>query len=157
MQQLIDRLILKLPVWLRWLLVIPVAFGADLAAQSIYQVIFRLIAIGALRPYTDELIWRFFAPLFFIVSGVKMAPRHWFAVAFLLTGFKAVIAFVNIHTLSKYLFEGGSLKAHAFITGAPIWWSILVHLLFLAFAAFVLAKDKNIRKVPSQNTPILDF
>ena len=76
MQQWIDKLILKLTAWLRWLLVIPIAFAADLAAQSIYQVIFRAIPFAAVRPYTDELIWHFFAPIIFVVAGVKMAPRY---------------------------------------------------------------------------------
>lgn len=158
MQQFINKIILTLPTWLRWLLVIPIAFIADLAAQSIYQLIFfKLIPIGALRPYTDELVWRFFAPLIFIVAGLKMAPTHWFKVACCLIGFKSVVTFVNIRTLSIYLLHGGSLKAPAYITEAPIWWSLLVHLLFLAFAVFVIAKDRNIRKVPSENNPILDF
>lgn len=71
--------------------------------------------------------------------------------------FKVVVAVVNIYTLSLYVLQGGSLKAPAYITEAPVWWSLLVHLLFLAFAIFVIAKDQNIRKVPSENVPILDF
>ncbi len=157
MQQWIDKLILRLPARLRWLLILPIAFVADLAAQSIYQVIFRVVPFAALRPYTDELIWRFFAPLIFVVAGVKMAPQYWFAVACFLTGFKAVVAGVNIYTLSLYLVRGGSLKAPAYITEAPVWWSLLVQLLFLAFALFIIAKDQNIRKVPTENAPILDF
>ena len=157
MQQWVDKLILKLPTWLRWLLVIPVAVVADLAAQSVYQIIFRALPFAVVRPYTDELIWRFVAPLLFIVAGVKMAPRYWFMVACCLTGFKAVIAVVNIHTLSLYVLRGGSLKALAYITAAPVWWSLLVHLLFLAFGVFIIAKDQNIRKVPSEKTLILDF
>ena len=157
MQQWVDKLILSLPSWLRWLLVIPVAFAADLAAQSVYQIIYRVIPFAAVRPYTDELIWHFFAPLLFIVMGVKMAPRYWFMATCSLTGFKVVVAVVNIHTLSLYVYRGGSLKAPAYTTGAPVWWSLLVHLLFLAFAVFFIAKDRNIRKVPNENAPIFDF
>jgi hypothetical protein len=156
-QQWVDKLILRLPTWLRWLLVIPVAFAADLAVQSVYQIIFRAIPFAAVRPYADELIWRFFAPLLFVVAGVKMAPRYWFMATCCLTGFKVVVAVVNIHTLSLYVLRGGSLKAPVYITAVPVWWSLLVHLLFLAFAVFVVAKDQNIRKVPSENAPILDF
>lgn len=157
MQQWVDKLILKLPTWLRWLLTIPAAIVADLAAQSIYQLIFRVVPFTALHPYTDELIWHFFAPLLFVAAGVKMAPRHWFVVACCLTGFKVLVAVVNIHTLSLFLLRGGSMKAPAYVTEAPLWWSLLVHLLFLAFATFVIVKDQNIRKVPSENNPILDF
>lgn len=49
------------------------------------------------------------------------------------------------------MLRGGSLKAPAYTTGAPVWWSLLVHLLFLAFAVFFIAKDQNIRKVPRGN------
>lgn len=157
MQQWVDRQILRLPAWLRWLLVIPVAFAADLAAQSIYQVIFRVIPFATLRPYTDELIWRFFAPLIFVVAGVKMAPRYLFATACSLIGFKSVVAVVNVYTLALYLYRGGDSKAPAYVTGAPVWWSLLVHLLFLAFAVFVVAKDQNIRKVSPENASVLDF
>jgi len=157
MQRWIDKFILRLPAWLRWLLVIPIAFVADLAAQSIYQVIFRVVPFTALHPYTDELIWRFFAPCIFVVAGVKMAPRYWFAVACFLTGFKALIAGINIYTLSLYLVRGGSLKAPAYITEAPVWWSLFVQLLFLALSVFIIAKDQNIRKVSNDNSPIIDF
>lgn len=157
MQQWVDKLILRLPTWLRWLLVIPLAFAADLAAQSVYQIIFRAIPFAGVRPYTDELIWRFFAPLLFVVAGVKMAPRHWFMVTCCLIGFKAAVSFVNIHTLCLYVLRGGSLKAPAYITTAPVWWSLLVQLLFLLFAVFIIVKDQNIRKVPNESSPILDF
>lgn len=130
MQHLVDKIILKFPLWLRWLLVIPIAFAADLAAQSIYQLIFRALPFTGLRPYTDELIWRFFAPLVFVAAGLKMAPRYWFATACFLIGFKLVVAGYNIHTSFLYLLRGGSLKAPAFITQAPVWWSLLIHLLF---------------------------
>jgi hypothetical protein len=126
MQQWIDKLILKLPVWLRWLLVVPIAFAADLVAQSVYQMIFRALPFAALRPYTDELIWRFFAPLIFIVAGVKMAPRYWFGTACVLTAFKALITVVNIYTLSLFLLHRGSLTAPAHVTKAPVWWSLLI-------------------------------
>jgi hypothetical protein len=157
MQQWFDKLILKLPVWIRWLLVLPIAFAGDFAAQSMYQLIFKVFLFAALRPYTDELIWHFLAPLIFVVVGVKMAPRYWFMVACSLTGFKAVIAVINIHTLSLYLLKSGSLKAQVYVTEAPVWWSLLVQVLFLAFAIFMIAKDQSIRKEPSKNAPIFDF
>ncbi len=158
MQELVDRIILKLPAWIRWLFLLPMAFIAELAAQSIYQVIFsKLLPIGALRPYTDEFVWRFFAPFIFIVAGLKMAPKYWFKVACCLIGFKSAIALLNICNQFIYLRNGGSLKTPSEITEAPIWWSLLVHILFLAFAVLIITKQKNIRMIPSKSNPILDF
>ena len=81
MQQYLNRFVLKLPHWLRWILILPVAFLADLIAQIIYRLVFWIIPFSSIHPYTDELAWRFFAPLIFVVAGTKMAPRHWLIVA----------------------------------------------------------------------------
>jgi len=157
MQQLIDAVIRKMPGWLRWLLVLPTAFLADLAAQSFYQVVLHAIPMQVIRPYTDELIWRVLAPVVFVIGGVKMAPRYWFQVSCLLLGFKSIIALINIHTLVKYLLDGGSLLAPANVTNAPAWWSLLCHVLFIGFASLMIVIDKNIRKQPTERMSILDF
>jgi hypothetical protein len=140
-------MISKMPNWLRWILVIPIAFIADLAAQSIYQLIFSYLnPFEALRPYTDELIWRFFSSLIFIFAGLIMAPKHRFTVACILIVFKSAIALFNIYRLSTFLYDGASLMEPVYITKAPIWWSLLVHILFLSFAIFAIAKDTDIRR-----------
>jgi hypothetical protein len=146
-----------MPAWLRWVLVLPIAVLADLAAQTVYRLLFYFIPFPAVRPYTDELAWRFFAPMVFIVAGVKMAPKLWFYVACILIAIKSAIALVNIYTLLHYVGNGGSWSAPAFVTNAPVWWSVLVQTLFLAFAALTVAKDRNIRKEPSSPNAVLDF
>jgi hypothetical protein len=118
---------------------------------------FLFYPFHGVRPYTDELIWRFFAPMVFVVAGVKMAPRFWFYVACLLIAIKSAIAVVNLCTLTHYLANGGSMTALAFATNAPVWWSLLVQVLFLGFAALIVAKDRNIRKEPTAANPVLDF
>jgi len=157
MQDFINKLIVKIPTWLRWVLILPVAFLADFAAQSIYRFLFYFIPFQSVRPYTDELAWLFFAPLVFIVAGVKMAPRFWFYVACFLIATRSAISLVNVYTLMNYLSNGGSIVARASVTTAPIWWSLLVQVLFLGFAALIIVKDKNIRKEPTPTRPVLDF
>lgn len=76
-----------------------------------------------------------------------MAPKHWFKVACFLISFKSAIALFNIYRLSTFLYDGASLMEPVYITNAPIWWSLLIQVLFLAFAVFVIAKDEYIRKV----------
>lgn len=121
MQEWTDAMIAKMPRWLRWILFLPTAFIADLASQTIYQVVLVAIPFShTLRPYTDELIWRFFASIVFVVAGVKMAPSAWFRVACLLTGIKGIVAVVNINRLVSYLPEGGSLLAPSSVTNAPV-------------------------------------
>jgi hypothetical protein len=156
-QQYVNQLILRLPHWLRWVLILPTAFLADLVAQVIYRLLFWLVPFSFIRPYTDELAWRFFAPLIFVVAGTKMAPRHWLIVACVLIGFKAAIALVNIITLLNYLDKGGNVSSPAPITNAPVWWSLLVQALFIALGVFIAVADRNIRKKPTDSQPVLDF
>src|SRR2546423_5837072 len=137
MQQYLDKLILKLPHWLRWILILPGAFLAELIAQVIYRLVFWVIPFTSIHSYTDELAWRFFAPLIFVVAGTKMAPRHWLIVAFALIGLKAAIALVNIVTLLNYLNKGGGFSSPTPITNAPVWWSLAVQALFVAFGVFI--------------------
>lgn len=157
MQEYLDRIILKLPDWLRWILILPVAFLADLVAQVIYRLIFWIVPFPSIHPYTDELAWRFFAPLIFVVAGAKMAPRHWLIVTCGLIGIKSAIALVNIITLGNYVTNGGSWSAPSQVTNAPVWWALLVQALFIAFGILTMLKDRNIRKKPTEAQPILDF
>jgi hypothetical protein len=157
MQDLLNRLILKLPQWLRWVLILPVAFLADLVAQVIFKLLFWAIPIPYIHPYTDELAWRFFAPLVFVVAGTKVAPRHWLVVACVLIGFKSAVALANIVTLVIYLANGGNLSALASVTNAPVWWSLFVQVVFIAFGVFVAVADRNIRKTPVNGRSVLDF
>ena len=156
MQDFVNQIVLRLPNWLRWLLIVPVAIVADLLSQSFFRMLFLALP-EPFRPFTDELIWRFFAPMAFVAAGLKMAPKHWFIAACCLIGFKALVAIVNVYTLVMYVSDGGSLRAPAYATDAPVWWSLLVQILFLAFAVFVVAKDMNIRKIPTENVPIFNF
>jgi hypothetical protein len=57
MQQYLNRFVLKLPHWFRWILILPVAFLADLIAQIIYRLGFWIIPFSSIHPYTDELAW----------------------------------------------------------------------------------------------------
>ena len=121
------------------------------------RLLLYAIPFEAVRPYTDEVVWRVFAPAVFIVAGVKMAPKLWFYVACILIAIKSAIALVNVYTLTQFLVGGGSVVAPAFVTNAPVWWSLLSYILFLAFAALTIAKDRNIRKEPTIKNPVLDF
>src|ERR1700722_7940505 len=127
MQDFINKLILKMPNWLRWLLILPMAQLADLAAQSIFQIILHAFPWRAVRPYSDEFIWRVLASAFFLAGGLKMAPKYWFQVAVALVALKTIVAVTNIYILGKYLFDGGTWTAPAFVTNAPVWWSLSCH------------------------------
>lgn len=89
----------------------------------------------------------------FVVAGVKMAPRFWFYVACFLIAIKSAIALMNIYTLTHYLVNDGPIVRDE-RTGLVV---LVVQILFLGFAALIVAKDRNIRKEPTAANPVLDF
>ncbi len=157
MQQVIDRLIRRLPDWVRWALFLPAALLGDLASQSIGRAFARLALPNAIVPYSDEFVWRVWAPTMFVLAGTKVAPRGWFYVACLLTAIKSVVAAVNIHTLVVFWMDGGSLTEPAIITGAPVWSSIVAEVLFLGFAVLLVMMDRGIRKERTDAYTVLKF
>ena len=157
MQDLFDRMICFLPDWLRWVLFVPAAFLGDFASQSIGHLLFLFTLPQSLLPYGDEFIWRVWAPAMFAFIGTKIAPRHWFYVMCLLLGMKSVVAIINIRTLLTFWYAGGTLTEPAIVTNAPIWWSIVVHLVFVAFAVLIVRFDRNIRKERTDAYPVWAF
>jgi hypothetical protein len=160
-QTKINSIILKIPHWLRWLLVIPVAVACDLAAQTIYRLVFAIIIHIAdfpfdfVRPYTDEIIDRILAPVVFLTEGTRMAPSHWFRVASCLLLFKVCITLYNLFILSIFVLHGTGMSTPTYYTQCPLWWSFLIHLIFIALSGLIILKDQTIRKEPSPAYPIL--
>jgi hypothetical protein len=59
----------RLPIWLRWVLVIPTAFIVGTVAELVPRFLFSLVEITinhelTFRPGFDSLTWQAYAPLF---------------------------------------------------------------------------------------------
>ncbi len=157
MQNLLDRMISRLPDWLRWVLFLPAALLGDLASQTLGHLFVMLALPRSIVPYGDEFIWRILAPVIFVLSGTKVAPRYWFYIAGLLLSIKSLVAIINIRTLVLFWQRGGSLAEPALVTQAPIWWSIAVQFIFIMLAVLMLVMDRGIRKERSDAYPVLEF
>ena len=67
----------RLSTWFRWLLVIPIAFLMGYISEIIPRLLFATIEIAinhhlTFRPGVDCLIWQAYAPIFFVIGGMKM-------------------------------------------------------------------------------------
>jgi hypothetical protein len=77
-------------LWVRWILVLPVAFTIDMLAQSIAQgLLSYLIVTKSLAPFINSLIWQVLAPLAFVAGGVIVAPKYKFETSISLGGIQS--------------------------------------------------------------------
>jgi hypothetical protein len=126
----------RLPHWLRWLLVLPIAIVMGLVAEVVPRFVF---AIGEaivnhhllFKPGVDSLIWQLWAPLWFVASGVSMAPGYKFSTFIVVGGLKAIGAGTNLVTNLTFVGRAGSWEDLDPIMSSPIWWNSIVHLLCL--------------------------
>lgn len=96
-------------------------------------------------------------PMVFIVAGVKMAPRFWFYVACILIASKAQSRrLISLPCCSISGMVARGLRRRSLLmprSGGRCSCQIL----FLAFAALTISKDRNISKEPTAPNAGLDF
>jgi hypothetical protein len=132
----------RLPNWLRWLLVLPVALVTGLIGEVIPRIVFAAIEVILnhellFRPGVDSLIWQLWVPLLFVAGGVTMAPRYKFCVFLAVGGLKITVAATNLLTALRFVTGGGSWSTLDPVTNSPIWWnSVLYVACILVLGAF---------------------
>jgi hypothetical protein len=117
----------KIPHWLRWLLVLPTAFIADWASQSISLIIATII--GLRGPYANAFIWFTLAPVIWLIVGVRFAPTHRSFVGAILAVIKVVVLLYNSYSAIDRLNHGGTWNDIYPITEAPLWWHLITYIL----------------------------
>jgi hypothetical protein len=124
----------RLPTWLRWALVIPTALVVGTVAEMLPRFLFSPIEIAVnhrltFRPGFDSLTWQAYAPLFFIIAGVEMAPSYKFSTFIVLGGLKITVAAVNLYTVLDFANDSLSWSRRDPITESPLWWNAPVFIL----------------------------
>lgn len=120
----------RLRPWMRWLLVLPAAFGADLLAQSFPSPSGLVRIWEAIRnqtspigPLVDAATWQVWAPAWFVWAGTKVAPSRRGRVSVCLAAFKVVVASCNVLTRIQYVQRGGSWwRFEGPPVDVPVWW-----------------------------------
>lgn len=74
------------PLWIRWVLVLPVAFTIDMLAQSITHGLSYLLIPKSLEPFINFLTWQALTTLAFVAGGVIVAPKYKFKTSIALGG-----------------------------------------------------------------------
>jgi hypothetical protein len=140
----------RLPTWLRWVLVLPMAFLIGYISETIPRLLFATIEIAinhqlTFKPGVDCLIWQAYAPVFFVIGGMKMAPSHKFGVFVILAGLKIAVAIVNIYNIISFTNNGGEWDRLDPILNSPLWWNapvyVLCIVLLLIFGVYLAAKS----------------
>jgi hypothetical protein len=90
------------PLWIRWVLVFPVAFIIDMLAQSVAHGLSSILIPKPLEPFINFLTWQVLAPLVFVAGGVLVAPTYKFVTSIALGGFKVTVAIYNAYTAYKH-------------------------------------------------------
>ena len=140
----------RIPNWLRWVLVLPIAFLVGYLAEVVPRLVFaagELIVNHHLlfKPGVDSVAWQLWAPLLFVVAGVSVAPTYKVLTFMLLGGFKAAVAAVNLINVLTFIGGGGSWTALDPVTGAPLWWNSIVYsacIAVLLAVVWILARQK---------------
>ena len=81
------------------------------------------------KPGFDSLVWAAYAPLFFVIGGVLVAPSFRNIVCNVLSVFKIVVASYNIYSIIDYLNKGGNWSALDPNVHSPLWWNITIYIL----------------------------
>jgi hypothetical protein len=127
LEKLLDpRRLDRLPLWSRWLLVVPTAFASGFAAEIVPRMLFALLEIIVnhellFRPGFDFLIWQLWAPLFFVAGAVQMAPRLKFSTFLVVGGLKIAVATTNFARDLRFVHGGGPWSAADPTTNSPLW------------------------------------
>lgn len=143
--------------WMRWLLVLPAAFGADLLAQSRLSpsLLVRIWEgvtnhLSPLGPFVDVLSWQAWAPGCFVWAGTRVAPSQRARVSVYLAAFKFVVALSNIFARILCVQRGGSWwRPEDPPIEVPVWWfvgaSAVGILVVIIFSATFVLKERPIR------------
>lgn len=134
--------------WMRWLLVLPSAFGADLLAQWFLSPSLLVRAwegitnhLSPLGPWVDAITWQAWAPAWFVWAGTKVAPSRRARVSVCLAGFKVVVASANILARIHYVQRGGSWwRLEDPPLDVPVWWFAGASALGILVVALVSAR-----------------
>lgn len=126
------RRLARLPNWLRWVLILPSAFAISWVAEIVPRVLFSIVEISVnhhllFRPGFDIVIWQLFAPIFFVLAGLQVAPARQLAVFFALAGLKAAVAVINLTTILRFTSGGGGWDQLDPMLGSPLWWNAIVY------------------------------
>jgi hypothetical protein len=124
----------RLPIWLRWVLVMPTAFIVGTVAELVPRFLFSLIEITinhelTFRPGFDSLTWQAYAPLFFVIGGILMAPSYRFGTFIALGGLKITVAALNLYNVLDFTKDGLGWSRRDPITKSPLWWNVPVYIL----------------------------
>ena len=123
-----------MPVWLRWLLVLPAALGACVGIQIV-------VIFGNLITWPDSIPFRKFfieiinsiaANYCFVIIGAKTAPKHRFVVGVILATAYTVF---GITVAATFLIIGGS----PYLTWWPIPITSVVLLLIVGIVGIIAA------------------
>jgi hypothetical protein len=148
----------RLPLWSRWLLVLPTAFASGFVAEIVPRMLFALMEIIVnhellFRPGFDFLIWQLWAPLFFVAGGVQMAPRLKFSTFLVVGGLKIAVATTSFARDLWFVHGGGPWSAVDPTTNSPLWWDAIVYTLCVAslVALGLFLARQAIEKRPRQS------
>ena len=150
-----QRIVDRLPIVLRWLLLLPAAFLAGWVAEVVPRwplMVLELLANRHLliRSGVDFAIWQLFAPFVFVVGGLLMAPNRRFPTCVVLGGFKVVVAVISLTGGIQHLQGGGEWIDVDPITFSPIWWNMVVYALCIvtitSFTLLVWARTRSPRR-----------
>ncbi|MDD2715176.1 MAG: hypothetical protein PHW04_04705 [Candidatus Wallbacteria bacterium] len=140
----------RLPSWFRWVMVLPAAFIMGLFSEFIPRLIFTIIEVVinhqlTFKPGFDYLTWQAYAPIFFIIGGLKIAPSHSSRVFAALGGLKITMAIINIYTIIKFINGGGEWDRLDPVCNSPLWWNapvcMLCIFLLIVFGVCFAAKS----------------
>ena len=144
----------RLPNWLRWVLVLPMAFFVGQIAETVPRLLFATIEIIinhhlTFKPGFNCLTWQAYSPIFFVIGGMLMAPSHRVAVLLTLDALKIAVAIFNLHTTLSFINRGGRWERLDPILNSPLWWNASVYvlciiLLILTGIYFVARERKKI-------------
>jgi hypothetical protein len=137
----------KMPHWLKWLLVLPAAFIGDMAAQSIGLIIATITCLRG--PYANAFIWYTFAPIIWLVVGLRFAPSHRSLAGAILAAIKIVVLLYNSYSAIDFLNHGGSWTDIYPITEAPLWWHLITYIVgiiaLIVFYGLIYNSDRRAR------------
>ena len=137
---------------LRWVLVIPFAFVLGTVAELLPRFLFAIYEISinhtlTFKPGFDSLVWAAYAPLFFVIGGILMAPSHKFATLFILGGFKIFVALFNLYNIIAFTRSGSGWSLRDPLTNSPLWWNAPVYVigisLIMVFGAFMAIRRSS--------------
>ena len=122
----------RLTTWLRWVLVLPSALAFSWAAEMIPRLMFFLLEISAnhrltYRPGFEAMAWQLFAPIYFVLGGLQVAPGRKIAALLALGGLRVAVAAINLTSILRFTSGGGGWDQLDPVIGSPLWWNAAVY------------------------------